>query len=184
MSKDDINLVRRVIEELDAFASLKPPLLYSILQTRQAYLFLRQHVDSNELKALLKGLNEVQRFYRRSPPFRLLLLLTFAVFLLTFAYPLLPPSLSLPLSSLLATMTTFILIFGNFLMLKPYMALASRLFASQAREARRISKLLIELYGKKVGALTLFYPYSGMRILRKSLVLNPFLAVKFLVVPP
>ena len=183
MSKDDINLVRRLIEELDAFASLKPPLLSSILQTRQAYLFLRQHVDSNELKALLKGLNEMQRFYRRSPTFRLLLLLTFAVFLLTLTYPLLPPSLNLPLSSLLAIMMTFIIIFGNFLML-PHMALASRLFASQAREARRISKLLIEIYGEKVGALTLFHPCFGMRILRKSLVLNPFLAVKFLVVPP
>lgn len=182
MNTCDVAFARHVIEELDAFASLKPPLFSSILLTRQAYLFLRQHVDVHELKPLLRELREMQKFYRHSPPFRLLLLLIFITFSLALTYPLLPFSLTLPLSSFLAVTLAFLLLFGDSLMLKPYMARASHLFASQAREARRISQLLINFYGKRIGALTLFYP-SGVRVLRRHLTFNPFLVVKFLVVP-
>ncbi|MBS7246927.1 MAG: hypothetical protein QXW47_01515 [Candidatus Jordarchaeales archaeon] len=182
MNTFDVAFVRRVIEELDAFASLKPPLFSSILLTRQAYLFLQQHVDIHELKPLLRGLREMQNFYRRSTPFRLLLLLIFISFSLTLTYPFLPSYLTLPLSSFLAVALAFLFLFGNSLMLKPHITQASRLFASQARKARRISQLLIKLYGQKIGALTLFYP-SGARVLRRHLTFNPFLVVKFLVTP-
>lgn len=182
MSRDAV-FVRRIIEELDAFASFRPPLFSSILLTRPSYLFLRQHVAYHELKPLLKGLMEMQNFYRRSPPLRLLLFLTFGATLLAFTYPFLPTSLTLPLSSLLAIMFVFLLSFGNSLILKPHVAQASRLFASQAKEARRVSQLLITLYGQKIGALTLFFSgYSGVRVLGRRLTFNPFLTVKFLVV--
>ncbi len=175
--------VKRVIEELDAFASLKPPLFSSFLLSHSTYCFLNQHISNSELKQLLKRLREMQDFYRHSFPFYLFIILILFSFVSAFIYPFFPSFPMFSILSFLALTETLILLMGGNVMLRPYMVRASHMFALQAIEARRLAQKLLHLYGEKTRSLLVFNPtyYSGTKIMGKRLVFTPFLTVKFLV---
>lgn len=178
---EEAAFIRRIIEELDAFSSLRPPVFSSILLTQRSYNFLRQHVDHRKLKLIMKELKNIQNFYRSSPPLRLLLFIIYASFILAIIYPLVP-SIIFPLLSSVAVAFILLIFLGN-LMFTSYMSRARGLLARQTEELKQLSQLLISLYGRNVGVLALFSPdYHGIRVLRRHVSFNPFLTVKFLVV--
>lgn len=178
---EEVVFIKRVIEELDAFSSLRPPVFSSILLTRRSYDFLRQHVDHRKLKLIMKELKNMQSFYRSSLPFRLFSSVIYASFVLVIIYPFVP-SIIFPLLSSLAAAFILLVLLGD-LMFTPYLLRARALFARQIEELKQLSQLLISLYGRKIGVLALFSSdYYGIRVLRRRFTFNPFLTAKFLVV--
>ncbi len=177
------DIVRRVIEELDAFASFKPPLFSSVLFSNSTYLFLRKNVLNGSIFSLLKGLKEMQKFYRRTLHFRAFIFSLLACFITSFFAPILGLNEAFTIFPVTACFLAITFIFlGDYVIYRAHMPVATRLFALQAKEARAVAQLLISLHSGSLKTLKVFYPrYYDVTVVGRAITFNPFLMVKLLV---